>query len=253
MRLRRRGDGRSFSRGWLGSGRVDVVVGISRGLAGQAVSDSRGRSHGSSGGGRSGGRFRCRDPMREFARRRRGGLSPNLSRKRANICARRFPQALLLFTSSTSVYAQRDGEWVTEESAAEPDNETGRILRTTEELILDRGGIVARLGGNLRSRAFRFVAQISRGHGGARSRTRIALSTKRIATISPRLWFCSRNVVLRIEPWRAEGRRIFNVSDNHPHLAARVLRMAGAAFAAPASACRPQSWRRAGADKATSA
>src|SRR5687767_117549 len=28
---------------------------------------------------------------------------------------------LLLFTSSTSVYAQTDGSWVTEESAAEPD------------------------------------------------------------------------------------------------------------------------------------
>ena len=54
---------------------------------------------------------------------------------------------VLLFTSSTSVYAQVGGEIVTEESAAEPDRETGRILRETEDLVLSRRGIVARLAG----------------------------------------------------------------------------------------------------------
>ena len=53
----------------------------------------------------------------------------------------------LLFTSSTSVYAQTDGAVVTEDSAAEPPSETGHILRRTEELVLARGGIVARLAG----------------------------------------------------------------------------------------------------------
>jgi nucleoside-diphosphate-sugar epimerase len=53
----------------------------------------------------------------------------------------------LLFTSSTSVYAQSDGAWVTEDSPAEPDRETGRIVRETEELILANGGCVARLAG----------------------------------------------------------------------------------------------------------
>jgi nucleoside-diphosphate-sugar epimerase len=53
----------------------------------------------------------------------------------------------LLFTSSTSVYAQNDGAWVTEESPAEPDRETGRILRETEDLVLAAGGCVARLAG----------------------------------------------------------------------------------------------------------
>ena len=52
-----------------------------------------------------------------------------------------------IFTSSTSVYAQTDGAIVTEESAAEPDRETGRVLRETEEFILSRGGCVARLAG----------------------------------------------------------------------------------------------------------
>lgn len=59
----------------------------------------------------------------------------------------RFSGAPLLFTSSTSVYAQTDGSWVTEESTAEPERETGKILRETEELVLSRMGIVVRLAG----------------------------------------------------------------------------------------------------------
>jgi len=52
-----------------------------------------------------------------------------------------------IYTSSTSVYAQTDGEWVDETSAAEPPHETGRILRETEELVRQKNGVVARLAG----------------------------------------------------------------------------------------------------------
>lgn len=58
-----------------------------------------------------------------------------------------FPGARLIFTSSTSVYAQTDGSIVTEDSAAEPAKETGRALREAEELALAAGGAVARLAG----------------------------------------------------------------------------------------------------------
>ena len=58
-----------------------------------------------------------------------------------------FAPATLLFTSSTSVYAQTDGAWVTEESPAEPDRETGRLLRETEDFVLSQGGLVGRLAG----------------------------------------------------------------------------------------------------------
>jgi len=58
-----------------------------------------------------------------------------------------FPKAKILFTSSTSVYAQRDGSWVTEESETKPLRETSRILLEVEKLILEKGGIVARLAG----------------------------------------------------------------------------------------------------------
>jgi nucleoside-diphosphate-sugar epimerase len=59
----------------------------------------------------------------------------------------RFIGTKMLFTSSTSVYAQRDGSWVTEESETKPARETGRILLETERLVLDSGGTVARLAG----------------------------------------------------------------------------------------------------------
>jgi nucleoside-diphosphate-sugar epimerase len=52
-----------------------------------------------------------------------------------------------LFTSSTSVYAQKDGGWVDEESAAEPTHETGKILRAAEEFVRQNDGAVARLAG----------------------------------------------------------------------------------------------------------
>src|SRR5215471_1471826 len=58
-----------------------------------------------------------------------------------------FPKARILFTSSTSVYAQRDGSWVTEDSETKPLRETSRILLEVEQLILEKGGIVARLAG----------------------------------------------------------------------------------------------------------
>jgi nucleoside-diphosphate-sugar epimerase len=59
----------------------------------------------------------------------------------------RFTESTILFVSSTSVYAQTGGEWVTEESVAEPEHETGKILLEAERCVLDRSGIVARLAG----------------------------------------------------------------------------------------------------------
>jgi nucleoside-diphosphate-sugar epimerase len=57
-----------------------------------------------------------------------------------------FRGSAIVFTSSTSVYAQAAGESVTEGSPAEPIHETAKILREAEELVLAGGGIVARLG-----------------------------------------------------------------------------------------------------------
>ena len=59
----------------------------------------------------------------------------------------RFVGSTILFTSSTSVYGQKSGEWVTEESETVPARDTGQILLEAERLILGSGGIVTRLAG----------------------------------------------------------------------------------------------------------
>lgn len=48
----------------------------------------------------------------------------------------------LLQVSSTGVYAQQDGEWVTENSRAEADSETGKALLAAEDVAL-RSGVPA--------------------------------------------------------------------------------------------------------------
>ena len=58
-----------------------------------------------------------------------------------------FRRSKLLFTSSTSVYTQRDSSWVTEESETKPMRETSRVLLETERLVLADSGVVARLAG----------------------------------------------------------------------------------------------------------
>ena len=59
----------------------------------------------------------------------------------------RFAETKVLLTSSTSVYAQHDGSWVSEESETKPARETGQVLLETEKLVLERRGTVARLAG----------------------------------------------------------------------------------------------------------
>lgn len=58
-----------------------------------------------------------------------------------------FPGAFPLYTSSTSVYPQVDGETVDETTEAEPERDTGRLLRAAENIALNAGGAVARLAG----------------------------------------------------------------------------------------------------------
>lgn len=74
-----------------------------------------------------------------------------------------FPNASLLLTSSTSVYAQKDGESVDETSPANPAHERGQILREAEELVLAHNGIVARLGGVYGPRRSFFLRKLLAG------------------------------------------------------------------------------------------
>jgi len=58
-----------------------------------------------------------------------------------------FRSERFVFVSSTSVYGQNTGEWVSEDSPAEPKHETGKVLRDSEDLALEKGGTAIRLGG----------------------------------------------------------------------------------------------------------
>ncbi len=63
------------------------------------------------------------------------------------------PVRHVVYTSSTRVYAQDDGQWVDEDSSTEPTSEAGRVLLDTERCLLDAGSSseinvsVVRLGG----------------------------------------------------------------------------------------------------------
>jgi len=126
------------------------------------------------------------------------------------------PSALFLFTSSTSVYAQTNGEWVTELSPAEPTRATGRILREAEGFVLEGGGIVARLAGIYgpgRSALLRkFLAGIAVIDPGERR----FINQVHRDDISSALFLLTRR---HLEIARLSGgdtSLIYNVSDNHP-------------------------------------
>lgn len=89
------------------------------------------------------------------------------------------PLRKYIYTSSTSVYAQADGSWVTEESATEPKSETSRVLVETEQLLLnaaehtDFPAIILRVAGIYGPERGHLFQQFLRGEarmGGAGSR-----------------------------------------------------------------------------------
>lgn len=135
----------------------------------------------------------------------------------------KFPGSRLIFTSSTSVYAQHDGEWVTEDSPAEPTTQTGRILGETEKVVLDRDGTVARLAGI---------------YGPGRS----ALLRKFLAgtaTIDPQDRFINQAhrddiaAALFLLAQRGDRGGIYNVSDNQPILQREAYSWLSAHFDRP--------------------
>ena len=140
-----------------------------------------------------------------------------------------FAGARLIFTSSTSVYAQTDGAIVNEDSPAEPPRETGRLLRETEELMLGRGGIVARLAGiygpgrSVLLRKFFSGDAVIEGDGG-----RIVNQVHRDDIAS------ALRVIIENG---ATG--IFNVSDDVPMAQREIYAWLAERFARPIPACGP--------------
>ena len=119
-----------------------------------------------------------------------------------------FPRATLLFTSSTSVYAQIDGSAVDEGSPAEPRQKKGKILRETEELVLAANGIAARLGGIHGPHRSFFLSRVLEGRTPAEGNDRLINQIHRDDIITALLLLADR---------RAECRgKIFNVVADEP-------------------------------------
>ena len=118
---------------------------------------------------------------------------------------------ILLYTSSTSVYAHTGGEWVNEESAAEPAHEAGLILRQTEELVLQSGGMVARLAGIYGPHRSALLRKFLSGEA------RIAGDGNRFLNQAHRDDIARALFLLVSRPnERKQGSSIFNVADDEP-------------------------------------
>jgi nucleoside-diphosphate-sugar epimerase len=121
---------------------------------------------------------------------------------------RAFPRTTLLFTSSTSVYAQNDGSVVDESSPVEPRHEKGKILRETEELVLAAGGIVARLGGIHGPHRSFFLSRLLEGRAPSEANNRLINQIHRDDIVSALLLLAERRADCRGE--------IFNVVADEP-------------------------------------
>jgi nucleoside-diphosphate-sugar epimerase len=128
-----------------------------------------------------------------------------------------FRGSKLLFTSSTSVYAQSDGSWVTEESETKPMRETSRILLETERLVVATGGgIVARLAGIYGPGRSALLNKFLNGTAIIDPETdRFVNQVHRDDIASALLLLLSREV---------EGARIYNVVDDQPILQSECYR-----------------------------
>jgi nucleoside-diphosphate-sugar epimerase len=122
-----------------------------------------------------------------------------------------FPQATLLFTSSTSVYAQLDGSVVDESSPAEPHHEKGKVLREAEQSVLAAGGIVARLGGIHGPHRSFFLTRFLEGTAFAQPDERLINQVHRDDIVSALVLLANQRAACRGE--------IFNVVADQPIMA----------------------------------
>ncbi len=118
-----------------------------------------------------------------------------------------------VYTSSTSVYGQTDGAWVTEESATEPKSETSQVLVETERLLLsearenDFPAIILRVAGIYGSERGHLFQQYLRGEA------RLAGDGSRLINMIHRDDVV-RSVIAALE--RGAPGEVYNVADDEP-------------------------------------
>jgi nucleoside-diphosphate-sugar epimerase len=145
-----------------------------------------------------------------------------------------FPGVPLLFTSSTSVYAQTDGSVVTEESPAVPDRETGRLLLEAERVTLDAGGVVARLSGIYGPGRSVILKKFLSGEAVIEEDGRRFLNQIHRDDAA--------RAVFHLATSRAKG--VFNVSDSTPLSQLACYQKLSAMFSRPLPPCGPRDLNR---------
>lgn len=155
----------------------------------------------------------------------RGNDYAKVYRDGAENLVRVLPNARLIFTSSTSVYAQRDGSLVSEESSAEPAHENGKILRAAEEIVLANGGTVLRLAGIYGpGRSFLLQRVLDRKP--------VALGHDHFVNQAHRDDIAAA-ILFLAQPSRIQSPRIFNVVDDAPTLRREILQWISRRLAIP--------------------
>jgi nucleoside-diphosphate-sugar epimerase len=142
----------------------------------------------------------------------------------ANLVAS-FPQARLIFTSSTSVYAQSDGSWVNEDSPAEPLTQTGRILRNAEEIVLTHDGIVLRVAGIYGPGRSFLLRSVIDGTAKAAEADRLANQAHRDDISAAIFFLAGQEAIMRP--------RIFNIVDDLPAPRIEILKWLSQQLAIP--------------------
>jgi len=119
----------------------------------------------------------------------------------------------IIFTSSTSVYAQTEGEVVNEQSITKPMRETGRLLLSAEQHVIEQNGVVARLAGIYGpSRSMVLKKMLNKTAVIEQDGHKFINQIHRDDAASALLFLaegCARGLY---------AREIFNVSDSHPVL-----------------------------------
>lgn len=136
-----------------------------------------------------------------------------------------FGNSRILFTSSTSVYAQTNGEWVSEASLTEPRHETGGILREAEEAVLAARGVIARLGGIYGPGRSALLNKFLEG------RAALDLENDRFVNQIHRDDAATASFLLLDSA--AAARQIYNVVDNEPILQSECYRWLAAKLSRP--------------------
>jgi nucleoside-diphosphate-sugar epimerase len=150
-----------------------------------------------------------------------------------------FPEAYLIFTSSTSVYGQRNGILVDENSPAEPAAEKGKILRQAEEKVLQDSGTVLRLGGIYGPGRSFLLQTLMAGSASVSPLSNRYINQVHRDDAASAIFFLARQK--QIPP-----PRIFNVVDDAPTPRSDILRWLSAELQIPLCHFPPEAARKRG-------